>query len=609
MASYCGYKRDYHLLVTNLSQRLSKEDLKCLIFSCGDVLPRFAADSITTGTDLFRELSQRGHLGPSNYDYLRDKLELLGRSDLASSLPDQFEILFGQVSGRGKMFFGGISSPTVPAATVYPMEFQLPKSTSLRIPGMVHRMFLLRLSEQLTSDELEKLAFLVCPKRFDDNLSGSKLRLGLADLLDKGENVISIQFIDLLSTCLEAIGRADLAQHLCSLTAPQVLLSSFSTSQQQLDLKISLLFHSKHQSYDFHMRALATLERDEKYRIRLLEPLMKGVYESYCHSSVLPLAQNLQTLLQNWNHPDDLNELIQASLQKIFDFNQAYMTRIRFLENRGSRELNLEQLHKINSKCCKAYEEFDSIMTYFEWNSDIRSEVKRNEEYRLTPFGTPADIACEYIFELCQETHRCSGLRQERQQTEKHLQVLHSIFGCCCCNAVMLQWLATLLCLSTTLSSTHSTLNLSKHKALLLKLVKQVKDDITDLYPMISLIVGNDFLQEIAPFLESQIGAFRPTVNHQWLEVPAVNPFALFFHAFLIKLLAVASLGPSCVGVYYVHLTDQLLTSHTSYASHVILLAASGMKRQVEAFQEKALAEDRLCEHLITALTTTDVER
>ena len=605
MAGNCEHKREYHLLLTNLSQRLSKEDLKSLIFSCGDILPRFAADSITTGSDLFRELNQRGHLGPSNYEYLRDKLEQVGRNDLASLLPDQFEILFGQVSGRGKMFFSGISSPTVPTAAVCPMDFQLPKST---IPGVVHRMFLLRLSEQLTSDELEKLAFLVCPNRFDDHLSASKLRLGLADLLEKGENVISMQFIDLLSTCLEAIGRADLSQHLCSLTAPQTLLSSFSTSQQQLDLKISLLLHSKHQSYDFHMRALATLERDDKYRIRLLEPLMKGVYKSYCRSNVLPLAQNLQTVLQNWNHPDDLNELVQASLQKIFDFNQAYMTRIRFLENCGSKELHLERLHEINSKCSKAYEEFDSIMNYFEWNSDVRSEVKRNEKHRATPFGTPADIACEYIFELCQETSRCSGLHQERQQAEKQLQVLHSIFGCCCCNAVMLQWLATLLCLSTTFSSTRSTLDLSKHKALLLKLVKQVKDDITDLYPMISLIVGNDFLQEIAPFLECQIGAFRPTENQQWLEVPAVNPFALFFHAFLIKLLAIASLGPSCIGVYNVHLTDQLLTSHTSYASHVILLAASGMKRQVEAFQERALAEDRLCEHLITALTTTDVE-
>ena len=605
MASNCGHKLDYHLLLTSLSQRLSNEDLKSLIFSCGDVLPRFASDSVTAGTDLFRELNQRGHLGPSNYDYLRGKLEQVGRNDLASLLPDQFDILFGQVSDTEKTCFGYVSSPAVPAVTVCPIKFQLTKFTSA--PSVAHRMFLLHLSEQLSSEELGKLAYLICPKHCDDQLTAAKLRLGLADLLERGENVISMQFIDLLSSCLEAIGRADLAQHLCSLTAPQVLLSSFSTSRQQLDLKISLLFHSKHQSYDFHMRALATLERDNGYRVRLLKPVIEGMYDNYSYSTIFPLAQKLQKVLQNRSHPGNFDKFITASVQKAFDFNQAYMTRTRFIDN--SREVHLESVHKLNSKCSKAYEEFDLIMNSFEWNSEARSELRTKEKCRATPFGTPADIACEYIFELCQETSHCSELHQEKQLTEKHLQILHGIFGCCCCNAVVLQWLATLLCLSTSCSSAHSsTLDLSKHKALLENLVKQVKDDIIELYPMISLIVGNDFLQEVAPFLESQIGVFRPTDNKQWVEVPAVNPFALLFHVFLIKLLAVASLGPSCIGVYDVHLTDQLLTSHTSYASHVILLIASGMKRQVEAFQRRALTKDRLCERLITTLTTTDIE-
>lgn len=606
MASNCGHKRDYHLLLTSLSQRLSKEDLKSLVFSCGDVLPRFAAESITAGTDLFRELNQRGHLGPSNYDYLRGKLEQVGRSDLSSLLPDQFEILFGQVRDEENMLFGYVSSPAVPTAAVCPMNFQLTKYTSA--PSVAHRMFLLHLSEQLTSEELEKLAYLVCPQQCNDQFTAAKLRLGLTDLLEKGGSVISMQFIDLLSTCLEAIGRADLAQHLCSLTAPQVFLSSFSTSQQQLDLKISLLFYSKHQSYDFHMRALTTLERDGGYRTRLLKPVIEGIFDNYHRSTVLPLAQTLQIILQNWSRRDNFDKSIGASLQKVFDFNQAYNARTRFIDS--SSEMHLERLQELNSNCSKAYEEFDSIMNMFDWNSEARSELRRKERYRATPFGTPADIACEYIFDLCQETSRCSGLRREKEQVEKHLQILHGVFGCCCSNGVVLQWLATLLCLSTSFSKTHNIiLDLSKHKALLVNLVKLVKDDITELYPMISLLVGGDLLQRIAPFLESQIGVFRPTENHQRLEVPIVNPFTVLFHSFLIKLLAVASLGPSCIGAYNVHLTDQLLTSHTSYASHVILLIASGMRQQVEAFRTRALAEDELCERLINALTTPESER
>ncbi len=338
---------------------------------------------------------------------------------------------------------------------------------------------------------------------------------------------------------------------------------------------------------------------------------MKQVGKFLCRSTILPLAQKLQIVMQSWSHPKQFDELVQTSLKVAFDYNRVYRIRIKFIESSGElhREpCNLERLHSLNSKCSEAYKEFDSVMSSFEWNPDVRSEVKRNEECRGLPFGTPADIAVEYIFELCQEIHHCSGLHQEKQQAEKYLQILYSIFGYCYCNAVMLQWLATLLCLSTLGSTTHNTtLDLSKHKDLLLNLVNQEKDDINDLYPMISLILGNDFQQKVAPLLES-IGVFQAVENHQQLKVREMSPNRLLYHVLLIKLLAVASLGPSCIGVYDIQITDQLLISHTSYASCMLLLVASGMKQQVEAFQRRALAEDRLCQQLITALTTAKIK-
>ena len=79
---------DYYALLTSLSHQLSKDDLKSLVFSSGNILPTLSAEKIASGMDLFRELKQRGHLGPANYDYLRKQLVLVGRHDLASMLPD-----------------------------------------------------------------------------------------------------------------------------------------------------------------------------------------------------------------------------------------------------------------------------------------------------------------------------------------------------------------------------------------------------------------------------------------------------------------------------------------------------------------------------------------
>ena len=79
---------DYYSMLTELSLRLSRDDLTNLIFSCGSILLPSTAETITSGIHYFQELKQRGHLGPANFDYLRKQLELVGRHDLTSTLPD-----------------------------------------------------------------------------------------------------------------------------------------------------------------------------------------------------------------------------------------------------------------------------------------------------------------------------------------------------------------------------------------------------------------------------------------------------------------------------------------------------------------------------------------
>lgn len=597
-------QREYYLLLVKLSQRLSKDDLKNLVFACGDVLPPSASEKIRAGTDLFCELKQRGHLGPTNYDYLREQLLVVGRNDLASMLPGQLDTYFGQESNRNKTYFCCICSPTVP--TNISMPRWCPPSTSSDTAHS-YKMFLLHLSEQITLEDAKKLAFLVCPEQCSDGITP----FGLICCLARRGDITSTSFVDNLSICLDAIGRADLAQFLNSMKAPQALLSSLSTSQQQLDLKIGLLFHSKHQSYDFYMKTLAKLQSDGKFRCQVLSPVVQRVCGSYSYSRVHPLAQSLHATIQDLQHSTEFDSILRTSLAQIVKFSRMYVKRSKYLRD---KELHLESFSEIIKECSESYQAFDSVMDRLEWNSEIRGELKKSKELGKTPIGSPADLACKYILELSQKFCPHTEIHREMQATREHLCTLNSIYYCKCYLVLIYQWLATLLCLSTSCTATNVQLDLSRHKHLLLTAVEQNKDNFIELYPILSHIIGRSTMQKLFPVLESVGVSPQPVTgirygNHQLKSPPDTCLFVV--DVLLIKLLAVATLGPNCVDVsntrlieYHQTLLSSYETSH--WSSHCLMVSAAAMKKQVEAFQGKILAEDGLCTRLVAALTVDD---
>ena len=310
---------DHYALLTNLAQQLSKEDLKKLVFSCGNILPPSSAEKVTSGIDFFRELKQRGHLGPANYDYLGKQLVVVGRHDLASMLPDKVEILYGQSKIRDSMHFGCVVSPTAPV--VSPIHFSTLKFCH---PDTDSRMFLMYISQQLHFEDSMKLAFLMYPTR------SYTTAIELAECLEREGGMCSIDVVSRFSLCLEAIGRFDLAELVGALIAPHKLLPSLSTAQQQLNLKMNLLLHSKQQSYDFYMRALSKIESDSEVRAKLLRPVKEKYKEYFDPLKIYSLAKNIQAGLQNTNDP---NLLVKTSLLEVLKVDQAYARRLDLMEN------------------------------------------------------------------------------------------------------------------------------------------------------------------------------------------------------------------------------------------------------------------------------------
>ena len=216
----CSHKEHYAQLI-KISQMLSKDDLKNLVFACGDVLPSAAADKVTAGTDLFRELKQRGHLSSSSCDYLKEQLVVVGREDLASTLPDPINVSDEENDGRYKCFCCVESTPP-PVKICIPANLRVSAESS-----DADRMLLMHLSEQITNEEAQKIAFVMCPELCDESIESA---FGLIRYLSRNRDITSTSFLKTLSSTLVIIGRTDLAQSLKSSSVGAVLTLSASLS-------------------------------------------------------------------------------------------------------------------------------------------------------------------------------------------------------------------------------------------------------------------------------------------------------------------------------------------------------------------------------------------
>ena len=309
----------------------------------------------------------------------------------------------------------------------------------------------------------------------------------------------SVDVVNRFASCLEAIGRYDLAELVNALIAPHKLLSSLSTSQQQLNLKMNLLLYSKQQSYDFYMRALNEVESDGEVRVKLLRPVTEKFKEYFNCSKIYSLAKNIQTgLLSSYN--DDPNLFVKTSLLAALKVNRAYIRRLALLENH--EEPSVETLCDFTEQLHESYKSFSSLVETLNWNSAVRGEIREAVELHKSPFGTPAELACRYILELSQEICQCDTLGQEMQKTEKHVVALNSNYYSRCYHIIAIQWLASLLYFFT--SSDSIELTLCKHTDTLRCIIEQKKDGIVKSYSNIAKIVGPDILQKLIPLQNLQ---------------------------------------------------------------------------------------------------------
>ncbi|XP_068566849.1 FAS-associated death domain protein [Cebidichthys violaceus] len=77
-------------LLLHISNQLTEEQLANMKYLCRDMIGKGMLEKISSGTQLFQALTERGHLGADNTELLSRLLKNINRNDLSDEL-DNFE--------------------------------------------------------------------------------------------------------------------------------------------------------------------------------------------------------------------------------------------------------------------------------------------------------------------------------------------------------------------------------------------------------------------------------------------------------------------------------------------------------------------------------------
>lgn len=571
--------KPYHLLLAELSQALSSGELHQLVFACGDVLTDSQQERIKTATDLFKVLKHKAKIAPQKYDYLKERLSVIGRLDLAKQLPSSVDYLYDGIHrtshfGGFKYFFLVSSDP----------EKTYPRGP----PGLVFRSNLLKVAEQLTEQDVKNMAFLVEAPHLT-------LATEIFQHLQQEQQLAPDNW-SYLADCLSCIGRQDLAELLDRLFLPVCLPQALSASHQMLSLKCRELLRRRDTSYTSQLNGLCIIANaDHSVVFKVVVPLIKKLNSSYSYQTISSTYCESKIC-----ETRNFDSVVSSTLSSVFKFFGSHYSCISHVHT--SPQLDVGLLVQGFKCCVSSFAEFDATIHPTHWNCQIRDAIHRDIEQRVTPMGSPALTAGTYINDVCSELCGKDSLSQDYQSMDKQLFFLECFHYCFCQRVVLTEWLATLTYLSG-----RGRLDLSCQRDTLLRILREHTNYLKPILPSLSHILGSQLMDQLGPVLAS-VDVASSTKSKTPLDY--LQASVLPGYTFLLQLIAISFFGPEHVAMETIG-DQQVECLEASYSSElfagtclaVIRGALLCEKRLVIEFRDKAFQANKLCSPLLQQLT------
>ncbi len=599
----------HYMLLMEVSNELSRQDLKNLLFCCGDAVSEADAEKIESGVDLFKMLKHVNRLKPDRYDYLKELLKTVGRVDLASKLPSQLKtILYKVPIGKKSFFCYKESSQESHSLISRNGHEKLPQinSSDTGKKSSSPRVVLLQIAEHLSTEDTSKLAFLFADKlslNRGEKMKGTELlwQLETAGVIDPSQP-------ETLAESLHAIGRKDLASLYVSMQSPQSILSSLNNSHQLLSTKISM-FMRKKAFYSFQRNIMiAVLESDASaIEEQIVKPVTKHSTESYEYSVIYSLSMDALALIHNQTKFD---RFIESTLSTVCDFTEAYLKSLHHYISSDS--ITIPAVEQSFETCRQCYNTFQEVMNETEWASAFQKKVETEIRERRTPTGNPACKALMCIYDICSELYGGTEIESAMKVIDQNLYSIEYLHYAYCCKVIMTQWLETLLCLlAGDFAESVTSYDCSLLRATLLEIVTKHLDSVSSAYTKISGVIGSDTAKRISEILlsegvviDTQASQYTNSSNKSYGFSEYVANYSVPVFTYVFLLLEISFFG-SCnshLSTISSRLTDfhlDVIPRSMPLTMKMITNVTNGYELQVDKFRETALKLNATCAPVI----------